>query len=170
MQLNTVFILLGTNLGNREANLRDAITKITELCIHKPIKSSVYETLPIGFDSDLKFLNQVISIVTSLDPFELLEKLLEIELLLGRERQGKGYSSRTIDLDIVYFNSDIIQSETLTVPHPRLHLRRFTMVPMVEIAPDFIHPVLGLSQTRILSQLEDKNEVRNYDITDHPKD
>jgi 2-amino-4-hydroxy-6-hydroxymethyldihydropteridine diphosphokinase len=165
MQLNAVFILLGTNLGNREVNLSKAITKITKLCISEPNQSSVYETLPIGFDSDQKFLNQVISIVTSLDPFELLEKLLEIELLMGRERQGIGYSSRIIDLDILYFNSDIIQSETLIVPHPRLHSRRFTMVPMAELAPDFIHPVLQLSQTQILSQLEDKNEVRIYTVT-----
>jgi 2-amino-4-hydroxy-6-hydroxymethyldihydropteridine diphosphokinase len=167
---NKVFILLGTNLGQREINLSRAVMKISEFCMHDPEISSIYETVPWGFESDQLFLNQVIKIETTLNALEILERLLKIENQLGRKRDGKGYQSRTIDLDILYFNSDIIQYETLTIPHPRMHTRSFTMVPMAEIAAEFIHPVLQCSQQEILDKLVDKNQVKRYNSAEQRKD
>lgn len=159
MTPNKVYILLGTNLGNREENLKKAIEKISAFCIRIIVRSSIFETTPWGFKSDQLFLNQVIMVETQLKAFDLLDKLLKTEKQLGRKRIGTGYQSRTIDLDILYFNDEIIQSDTLIIPHPRLHTRSFTMVPMAEIAPDFIHPELQRSQKEILDKLVDKNEV-----------
>jgi 2-amino-4-hydroxy-6-hydroxymethyldihydropteridine diphosphokinase len=159
MTSNKAYILLGTNLGNREENLEKAIEKISRFCIRIIVRSSVFETAPWGFESDNLFLNQVIWIETQLNAYELLDKLIKTEKQLGRKRIGTGYHSRTIDLDILYFNDEIIQSESLTIPHPRLHTRSFTMVPMAEIAPNFIHPGLQCSQKEILDKLVDKNEV-----------
>jgi len=166
---NTVFVLLGTNLGNREENLRLAKEKIRSYCIKEPTESSIYETTPYGFDSVELFLNQVIIIETFLNAIELLDKLLNIETAMGRTRLVTGYSSRTIDLDILYFNSEIIQNQRLVVPHPRLHERGFTMVPLAEIAPDFIHPILRCSQQHILENLSDQIEVRTHCQSDHRK-
>jgi 2-amino-4-hydroxy-6-hydroxymethyldihydropteridine diphosphokinase len=167
---NKVFILLGTNLGDREKNLNKAIDEIEAICIEILTKSSVFETAPWGFDSDQLFLNQVVMVETNLNAFELLDGLMKIENQMGRIRKETGYHSRTIDLDILYFNSDIIQNEQLTIPHPRMHTRNFTMVPMVEIAPHFIHPKLHCSQKEILDKLVDKNEVHLYKSTGERKD
>lgn len=160
--MNKVFILLGTNLGNRKENLRTALMNITENCGTIILRSNIYETDPWGFETEHFFLNQVVQIETSFNPNELLDKLLIIESQMGRERLTKGYSSRKIDLDILYFNSEIIQSEKLTIPHPRMHERNFTMTPMAEIAPNFVHPVLKISQQQILNKIVDKKSVRTF--------
>lgn len=141
--MNKVILLLGSNLGDRKYYLNKAIELIS-LDIGSISKvSSVYETEPIGFTSDKLFLNQVIIIETNNEPLILLEKLQTIEKKLGRELNCESYQDRNIDIDILFYNKIQLESEELIIPHPRLHLREFTMIPLIEITGDYIHPVFG---------------------------
>lgn len=158
-----IFILLGSNQGERERNLKLALLRIDQLCGNVIRKSLLYETAPWGFDSSDWFLNQVIQIKSNLSPESLLNKLLGIELELGRVRTNAQYSSRAIDLDLLYYSSFHIQSKSLEIPHPRLHLRRFTLLPLCDIAPDFVHPVLRKTQLELLNNLADNSIVRKAD-------
>ena len=157
-----VFLLTGSNIEPRMAFLQKAekmIAEQTGVILHR---SAIYESEPWGFQTENNFLNRILEIETSLSAEELLEKLLEIEKILGRERTGTNYSSRTIDIDILYFGNSTIQKQSLEVPHPRLHLRRFTLLPLVEIAPDFKHPVLKKTNRELLEMLNDNLEVWKY--------
>ena len=137
------FILLGSNLGKRESLLKQAITMIGEICGEVMASSKIYETEPWGFVSENNFLNQVVMIKTELEAHDLLKELLSIEATLGRQRDEnvKSYTSRPMDLDILYYGDMIINDTDLIVPHPRLHMRRFTLLPLCDIASDFEHPV-----------------------------
>ena len=127
--------------------------------------STPYESEPWGFETEEWFLNRVIVIETAMAPEDLLKQLLEIERELGRERHPEieGYTSRTADLDILYYGDRIILTNTLTVPHPRLHRRRFALLPMCEVAPDFVHPVFGLTQSELLARCPDTLMVRKME-------
>ena len=107
--------------------------------------SSVYETEPWGFESDNEFLNMVLCVETDLSPSGLLGRILMIESQLGRIRCENQYSSRNIDIDILLYNNEIVNEAALEIPHPRMHERRFVLVPLAEIAPELIHPVLKKS-------------------------
>jgi len=158
-----VCILLGSNLGNREEQLQLATAEILRLCGDLLAKSSIYETKPWGFEDECDFLNQVIVIKTSQSPVNLLHQLLEIEIYLGRKRTNSdGYISRNIDIDILYYGNIVVETEKLSIPHPRLHLRRFTLVPLFELMPDFIHPVLQKSHSELLQTLDDSSAVKLY--------
>ncbi|MBU2465716.1 MAG: 2-amino-4-hydroxy-6-hydroxymethyldihydropteridine diphosphokinase [Bacteroidetes bacterium] len=159
MQKN-IFILLGSNLGDRKTLLQRARRAIDNNCGKIVGMSQLYETAPWGFESEHWFINQVIQLETDLSPEHLLEKLLAMEALLGRIRTETQYSSRNIDIDLLYYNTQIIDNETLNIPHPRLHLRRFTLLPLTEIAPHFIHPLLQKSQLELLNELVDNSVVR----------
>jgi 2-amino-4-hydroxy-6-hydroxymethyldihydropteridine diphosphokinase len=153
------FLIFGSNMGNRPENLQKAIDTLCHVagpCIRS---SSIYETAPWGFDSDQKFLNQVLIIETGLEAHELLRLIHVTELAMGRMRDGKGYRSRPIDIDILFFADTIVQSQTLTIPHPRLHERNFVLVPLQEIAPAFIHPLFGVSVEELGVSCNDQNEV-----------
>ena len=140
--MSKAFLLLGSNRGDRAATFKAAEVVMENAGIQIAQRSSLYETAPWGFEDDTPFLNQVLAVQTTLQPQELLTLLLAIEKDLGRTRSGQaGYSSRTIDLDILFFNDEVIATETLKVPHPRLHQRQFTLTPLAEIAPDLVHPV-----------------------------
>lgn len=158
---NQAFILLGSNLGDRAKYLSDAVAAICQLGdVSK--QSSLYKTEPWMMNTEDWFLNQVILLKTDLEALPLMQRLLDIETKLGRTRNETseiGYSSRTIDLDILYFNNDVIESEFLHLPHPRLHDRRFTLLPLVEIAADFIHPIFNASQAQLLENCTDDSEV-----------
>jgi 2-amino-4-hydroxy-6-hydroxymethyldihydropteridine diphosphokinase len=123
--------------------------------------SKIYETEPWGFIADNNFLNQVVLIETELEPHVLLKELLSIEAALGRQRNEniKGYSSRPMDLDVLYYGDLIINDEDLILPHPRLHLRRFTLLPLCDVAPDFEHPVFKKTNKNLLEECEDVSEV-----------
>lgn len=171
-----VFLLLGSNLGNRMENLDQAAALIREMAGEIDKASSVWETVPWGFCSNDRFYNAVLKIRTMLEPQPLLETLLCIEKKLGRRRtvssydeSGDGfekneyypnYVSRTIDIDILFFGNRIIQSDQLLIPHPRLHLRRFTMEPLTELIPGFIHPLLGKTMQQLSDECKDKLEVK----------
>ncbi|MFZ2341350.1 MAG: 2-amino-4-hydroxy-6-hydroxymethyldihydropteridine diphosphokinase [Bacteroidales bacterium] len=152
----TVFLGLGTNLGDREKNLSMAVERIGEE-IGKVVKcSSVYETEPWGFRSDDRFLNMVVKVRSSLSSSGLLGRILMIEAQLGRLRSGKGYKSRTIDIDILLYGSEVIMKDELEIPHPRIPDRKFVLEPLCEIAPDMIHPVLKVTFTELLAKCGDE--------------
>jgi len=133
-----IFLGLGSNIGQREANITAAITQLSEHpCIKITKTSSLYETRPVGFCDQPDFLNAVIEIDTSLSPEKLLDTCLSIELGLGRIRDIH-WGPRIIDIDLLLFHDSVVQSDRLVLPHPRLHERSFVLVPLAEIAPETI--------------------------------
>lgn len=158
-----VFLSLGSDLGNKRENLNKAISEI-ELSIGEiNTISGIYETEAWGFESKSNFLNQVILIETEIDPFHLIHSCLDIERKMGRERKQTGYyESRVIDIDILFYGESIVDDDNLTIPHQHLHKRRFILEPLNEIAPDFIHPLLGKSISELLAACDDTGLVKLY--------
>lgn len=157
--MNKTFLLIGGNLNDRFNLLETANKKIAEK-IGLILKiSSIYETAPWGFESEQNFLNQVVIVSTELASIELLNKCIEIEMELGRVRVPGQYTSRTMDVDILFYNNEIIHEPDLVIPHERLHQRRFTLEPLVELVPDFIHPVFKKSLSKLLLDCKDNSEV-----------
>lgn len=140
----TVYLGLGTNLGDKEANLRTAIYKLQERIGKQISLSSFYETAPWGFESDHSFLNAAIGLETSLSPIEILHITQEIEKELGRTKKSVNgsYSDRLIDIDILLYDTLVLQTPELTIPHPLMTERDFVMNPLIEIAGNVIHPIL----------------------------
>jgi 2-amino-4-hydroxy-6-hydroxymethyldihydropteridine diphosphokinase len=162
MQEKEVFISLGSNIGDRAENLKKAIHSI-ELKMGAIVRqSSVYETKPWGYSNQPDFFNQVILIHSDKSPEDCLRSLSSIEDEMGRKRMEK-WGKRLIDLDLLYVNDAIIHSEKLTLPHPGIAQRRFVLVPLVEIAPDFIHPQLKKHQRQLLAECADLLEVKALD-------
>jgi 2-amino-4-hydroxy-6-hydroxymethyldihydropteridine diphosphokinase len=166
--MKRVFLGIGTNLGDREANLKKAVENIRETIGPVISASSVYETEPWGFRSDNQFLNIVIEVETDLKPSGLLGRMLMIEANMGRLRSGKEYISRLIDLDILLYGNKILETKSLIVPHPTLHERRFVLVPLSEIAPELIHPALGKDIRTLLKECNDKSRVIKYSPHSNP--
>ncbi len=130
-------------------------------------RSSLYASEPWGFKAPVHFLNRVLRVETSLEPQEILNKTQKIEKSLGRtEKSTNGrYASRTLDIDILYFNFSIIRLPGLIIPHPRLHDRRFTLLPLAEIAPEWIHPLLKRNSRQLLAECKDKGKVWKFKET-----
>ncbi|MFN0035987.1 MAG: 2-amino-4-hydroxy-6-hydroxymethyldihydropteridine diphosphokinase [Saprospiraceae bacterium] len=152
------YLCLGSNVGNRAANLRSAIGLI-EKNVGKIVKKShIYETQPWGkTDQDL-FLNQVVMVNTTLDPRDILDRISRAERELGREQKEK-WGPRIIDIDILFYGKRIVRDKGLEIPHPELHKRAFVLVPMMEIAPDFEHPVLEKQIDELYMNCEDQSDV-----------
>lgn len=147
----TAYLSLGSNLGDRAANLETAIGHLADLGQVKA-RSSLYETEPVELERQPWFLNCVVALDTELMPRQLLSRLLAIELKMGRRRiQPKG--PRIIDIDILLFGASIVDTATLTIPHPAMHERRFVLEPLAEIAPDIRHPVLKKTVREMLDVL-----------------
>jgi 2-amino-4-hydroxy-6-hydroxymethyldihydropteridine diphosphokinase len=147
-----IFLGLGTNLDDREANLRTAKGKLSSLM--KIVKESpIYVTPPWGYEDQPDFLNQVIQVTTRLEPTQLLDYLKGIEDEMGRKATFR-YGPRLIDLDILFYGQRVIREESLQIPHPRLHERAFVLVPLHDIAPDFVHPVLNESIYALLLKVD----------------
>lgn len=165
--MQNVFLGIGSNIGNREENLKKAVVKIEELTGLPAISSSIYETEPWGFESEDKFLNIVIRVNTEVLPSQLMKDILAIEDELGRIRTGQQYSSRIIDIDILLYGCRVIVQRNLVIPHPRLHERKFVLSPMCEIASQIYHPVLKRSMEYLLQNCEDNSRVEVYGPLNH---
>ena len=153
-----VFIALGTNLGDRHANLQEA-KKALSPSVEIVQESSIYQTEPWGYADQPDFYNQVIEVSTSLEPLELLALLKSIENNMGREKSFRN-APRIIDLDILLYGQHVLHEDNLHIPHPDLHKRAFVLVPMVEIAPELVHPVLGKTVESFLSGVDTEGVKR----------
>jgi 2-amino-4-hydroxy-6-hydroxymethyldihydropteridine diphosphokinase len=156
-----VYIALGTNLGDRLANLRAAIESLPPN-VTVLAQSHIYETPPWGYEDQPAFLNMVLKAETMLEPEPLLSYLKQIEEELGREKSVR-WGPRLIDLDILFYNDLVVDSSPLVIPHPRLHERGFVLVPMADIAPGFTHPVLARSVEELLAEIDTGEIVRFSD-------
>ena len=154
---NTVYLSIGSNLEKKLHNLQEAVFLLEKEVGSILTLSKVYQCRAWGFDAD-DFLNACLAIATDMAPKELLNRILSIEKKMGRERTGDtGYQSRSIDIDILYYNNQILNSEALIIPHPKLHERRFVLRPLSDIAPQFYHPILERDTRNLLQQCKDKD-------------
>jgi 2-amino-4-hydroxy-6-hydroxymethyldihydropteridine diphosphokinase len=159
MTKHTVYLCIGGNLGERQANLEETRMFIEFNMGDVLEASSVYESPAWEMQGEPSFLNQVVKISTDLSPEALLAEIEELEEFYGRERKEGQYLSREMDVDILFFDDSIIESEKLVVPHPRMPLRRFVLTPLAEIAPEFVHPVLKITVSELLKNCQDNSEV-----------
>ncbi len=162
-KLKTVILSLGSNISDRKNYLILAVRSLInsgQLFNHR--FSSIYETDPVDYLNQSKFLNMAISAGTDLEPFELLNLCHSIEVNLGRKKRAK-WHEREIDIDIIFYDGEIIHSKDLVIPHQRMHLRRFVLEPINEIAPDFIHPIFNMSIEDLLKKCPDESQVLFFD-------
>jgi 2-amino-4-hydroxy-6-hydroxymethyldihydropteridine diphosphokinase len=155
---SNVFLLLGTNLGDRLENLTRARAAIAKRIGKITRSSSIYQTAPWGAANQPDFFNQVVVAETEIGARDVLHRILDIENELGRIREKK-WGSRLIDIDILFYDQQIIQSENLTIPHPGIPSRRFTLIPLVEIDEQFIHPALRKDMRTLLRECADNLSV-----------
>lgn len=157
--MNLAYLLIGGNLGDRVKNLGEARSFIENQLGKITLASSIYETASWGIKEQPDFLNQVLLVETKLSAEMALQRILAIENKMGRIRTQKN-ASRIIDIDILFFNNEIIDKPSISIPHPEVQNRKFALMPMNEIAPDLLHPVLKQSIKNLLSTSIDKLEVR----------
>lgn len=162
-QNHTTYLSLGSNIPDRAANLSRAVNCIAESIGTVTMQSPIYETQSWGY-SDEDYLNQTIKVETALAPLQLLTKINVIESALGRVRSGKGYEARTIDIDILFYDNEIFDTPKLTIPHPKITLRRFVLQPTADIAPDYLHPTLHKTISQLLDECTDTGKVRKFII------
>lgn len=157
---NRAFIGIGSNLGDRKANFLEAIQRIAEMREGRIVKqSSLYESEPHG-NAKTWFVNGVVELETDLPADQLLKRLKVIETAMGRKRvKGKRYGSRIIDLDILFFNNEVVEKRTLKIPHPRLQDRRFVLAPLSELAPQLVHPKLNATVSELLASTSDAKKI-----------
>ena len=159
-----VYLSLGSNIGDRVGYLQQAtqlLKAVPEISV--VATSSFYESEPWKMNSENWFVNAVVQITTSLSPEELLSECLRIESQLGRKREGDNeYHDRTIDIDILFYDDLILHTDKLTIPHPYFHKRAFVMVPMLEIAQDFVHPLFKKTVMQLYEELENPEMVLLY--------
>jgi deoxyguanosine kinase len=160
--MEEVYLSLGSNMGNRSKNLDVALDMLTSSGMVIAERSSVYNTEPWGFSTGYSFFNMVVIALTGMEPLEVLMTIHKIEAQIGRVRRPavKGYTSRIIDIDILFYGDWIIDLDELVVPHPRLHERRFVLVPLNEIAPGKVHPISGKKVLTLFEECGDDSSVQ----------
>ena len=161
--MNTVFIQLGSNMGDRDIYLQKACVLITEKIGIIQKKSKVYESVPWGAENQNNYLNQVLEIKSEFSAEEVLEKVLQIEDKIGRIRDEK-WGERIIDIDILLFNDLIVEKEGICIPHIHLHNRKFVLIPLNEIAPNFTHSKYNKTISELLSECKDTESVEEYAV------
>ncbi len=159
--MNRVYLLLGSNEGDRLGWMQQSIDQINEACGKVVARSQVYETAAWGLEEQPDFLNMAIAVDTDLAPIAILKAVNAIEHNLGRQRTLK-WGQRTLDIDILFYGDHIISLPELTVPHPHMQLRRFALVPLAEIAPKLVHPVLNKTVEELLADCPDPLPVMEY--------
>ncbi len=158
--MHKVYLGIGGNIGNKQNNFEEVYKKI-EIELGKIEKaSSIYETPPWGFQSNDTFWNQVIQVCTELTPEEVLSAIQNMEHNFGRKRSKEGYSSREMDIDILYFDDLFMETDKLIIPHLRIHQRKFVLIPLNEIAPELKHPLLRLTSIQMLENCMDESIIK----------
>lgn len=161
-EIITAYVGIGSNLGDRAGNLLMAVRGLLEASFEVTKLSAIYETEPVGMDAAPPFLNMVAEIrAESISPSQMMARMLRIEYLLGRKDKSLK-KPRSIDIDLLFYGSQQIASPFLTVPHPRLHHRNFVLVPMNEIAPDLLHPLLKKNICTLLEESPDDSRVSRW--------
>ena len=159
---NEIYLLLGSNLGDRLHYLQEARKLIAEKIGEISLASGLYETEPWGISEQPPYLNQALQVSTSLPPTDLMHSLLHIEQQLGRSRGGK-WGPRSIDIDILFYGNTILNTPDLVIPHPELPHRNFALIPMLEIAPELVHPQLGKTIEELFDESEDPLDVMLFE-------
>ena len=158
-----VYLSLGSNIGDRVGYIQQATSLLgANESINIVMTSSFYETEPWEMETENWFVNAVIQITTNLSPEALLDECQRIEAQLGRKRSTQGYSDRTVDIDIIFYDKLIFNNERLTIPHKHFHKRVFMLVPMLEIAEDFVHPFFGKTVASLHDAIEEPEMVYLY--------
>ena len=160
--MSKVYFSIGSNKGNRSQLINEAIDKIDISIGRVELKSSIYETQSWGFKSN-NFYNICLLIESSLSVESIFNKILKIEKDMGRLKSGNKYSDRCIDIDILFVEDIIVNNKNLIIPHPRLHLRKFVLTPMLDIAPDLIHPILNKSIKQLELECDDNDQPKKID-------
>lgn len=161
--MNKVYLLIGGNVGNRLQNLGRAVEWLNATCGTVVQQSALYETAAWGNTEQAPFLNQALLLITTIPATELIYTLLQVEERMGRIREKK-YGPRIIDIDMLFYNDDIIRHPHLTIPHPEIQNRRFALAPLQEIAPEWVHPVLHKTIRQLLEECKDELEVKALQV------
>lgn len=160
MNMHQVFISVGSNLGDKIENCRSGISGLVAGGDTTLVgSSSFYRTSPVDYKEQDWFVNLVVKIHTTLDPFELLHKLQDIQKAIGRKDSVVRFGPRVLDLDIIFYDDLVLQTDILEIPHPRMHKRRFVLRPICDIEPSMMHPVLGKNMRSLLNALKDSEQI-----------
>lgn len=161
--LHTAYISVGSNLGNKLENCRQGIQSLTESNTRLTAQSHIYQTEPVDYRDQDWFINYAVKIETDLDPFQLMERIKTIQRKAGRTHDKIRFGPRILDLDIIFYEEVVIYSARLTIPHPRMHERRFVLQPLCDINSTILHPVLRVEVRSLLNNLDNKEQrIRKY--------
>jgi len=158
------YLMLGSNIGEKRKNLEKAADALAKAGNRILVRSPIYESEPWGFQHSEYFYNQLIILQTEFPPKILLLKILEIEENMGRIRNSKEYEARIIDIDIIYYDKLVLNTESLVIPHPRMAERRFVLKPLLDLAPDLVHPVNGKTTWEMYRECEDELSIKKIDL------
>lgn len=162
--MHKIYCSLGSNIGDRQNHLKRGIECLQQEKIMVVAQSSIYETSPWGVESQDMYLNQVIELESEISPGELIEILQNCERKIGRNSEQGHLQARVLDIDIVFYGDQIIKNNKIEIPHPRMHLRMFVLVPLLELDEDFVNPISGKAVWELYNECRDDSEVVLFDL------